>query len=564
METIVRVLAFVLAFGSVVALCDTRFAIISRGEVGTPTLRKWAPNDTTSGIVVVEQVLYDSLIAQGFFAAKTEHNGDTLFINSGTKFNLAPARIFGDSAVIAPTLYGQLPISQEALFASWRIEASIEDLLSWCENNGYPYAQIVLDSLSLDFTNTSVTPFLKLSAGPRITLDYIEFTGNDISHAKLLERESRLRIGSVFNDARAMQARRRLSQLEYIRSVSDPRIIVNDEGKSGLLFDVTENKLSRIDIVAGLTPKTDSEAQTVTGLIDLQFLNLFGTGRRGKVYWQRPSSGVQQLALAWREAWIGGTPLHADLSFEQRVEDTLYVTRKFGTRVGFPVSATTEIFTGISREELLADSATAVALGFVTNQTLLYEIGVTVDTRDHLTNPRGGIRFETTAARAHRTTDDPPFGSDKTRFEQQRATVDFEVNREVFPFWVTNVSGHARILTSDEPRVQTADLFKLGGARTLRGFREEQFLGEQIAWTTVEARYWLGQSSRFAFFSDWGGVANNSKSRESDSREWEAHLAYGLGLRLETGIGIWGVDYGIATSNSPLNGQLHVSLLSLF
>ncbi|MBL0060129.1 MAG: BamA/TamA family outer membrane protein [bacterium] len=564
MKLLLNIIVFLFAFGCMVALGDTSYSIIARGGVGASALRKWIPIDTASEIAKAEQVLYDTLISQGYFAAETERSSDTLFIDSGTKFSLAPARIFGDSAVVAPAQYSQFLIMYEAPFESWRVEASVEELLSWCENNGYPYAQVELDSMSLDFANNSVTPFLKLSAGPRITLEYIEFSGNEISQTKLLERESRLRIGSVFNEVRAKHARRRLSQLEYISAVSDPRIIVNDEGKSGLLFDVIESKLSRIDIVAGLTPKTEGEAQTVTGLIDLQFLNLFGTGRRGKVYWQRPSSGVQQLALAWREAWIGGTPLHADLSFEQRVEDTLYVTRKYGIRVGLPVSATTEIFTGISREELLADSATAATLGFVTNQTLLYEIGVTVDTRDHLTNPRGGIRFETTAARGHRATDDSPLGSDKTKFELQRATVDFEVNREVFPFWIANVSGHARILTSDEPRIQVADMYKLGGARTLRGFREEQFFGEQIAWTTIEARYWLGQSSRFAFFSDWGAVANNSESGGLDERAWDAHLAYGLGLRLETGIGIWGVDYGIATDNSPLNGQLHVSLLSLF
>ncbi len=558
------IIAFCLFVSPVVARGEQRWKVMSEGEVTTSALKKWAPIDTTKGISEIEQVLVDSLVSQGYFAASTRLQGDTIFVDSGARFRLVPARMFGDSALLASTLLSQLLIMQNALYESWRIESSAEDILLWCEKNGYPYARVELDSLSLDLESELVTPYLKFSAGPRITIEYIEFSGNKISQAKLLARESRLKIGSEYDEGLASQARRRLSQLEYIRSVSDPRIVVNDEGKSGVLFDVSENKLSRIDIVAGLTPKTNDEAQTVTGLIDLQFLNLFGTGRRGKVFWQRPAGGVQQLALAWRESWIAGTPLHSDLSFEQRVEDTLYVTRKYGVRFGIPVSASTELFSGVSREELLADSVTAVALGFVTNQTLLYEVGAAVDTRDHLTNPRGGIRFESTAARGYRTTDEPPLGSDKTKFEQQRATVDVEVNREVFPFWIANFSGHARILASDEPRIQTADLYRLGGARTLRGYREEQFLGERIAWATVEARYWLGQSSRFALFSDWGAVSINSESGGAAGKDWDPHLAYGIGLRLETGIGVWGVDYGIATGDSPLNGQLHVSLLSLF
>lgn len=564
MKQIFRIVSLFIAASIVFAAAELPFKIIAKGDIPAGKLREWLPNDTAMVISWAQNVLLDTLISQGYFAANANISNDTVFIQSGPKFKLNPTRMFGDSAVISSNLFGDLLIMHEAPYESWRIEASIDELLSWCEGNGYPYAQVELDSLALDFANSSVTLFLKLSAGPRVTLEFVDFQGNKISQSRLLKRESRLRLGSLYSETRTQQARRRLNQLEYIRTVSEPQIVINEEGKSGLLFEVTENKLSRLDIVAGLSPKMEGETQTVTGLIDLQFLNLFGTGRRGKVYWQRPSSGVQQLALAWRETWIAGTPLYADAAFEQRVEDTLYVTRKYGIRVGVPVSAATEVFAGLSREELLADSATAVALAFVTNQTVLFEIGMAIDTRDHLTNPRGGVRFETTAARGNRTTDIPPAGSAKTKFEQQRATVDVEGNREVIPFWIAHVSGHARVLTSDEPRIQAADLYKIGGARTLRGYREEQFLGEQAAWTTLEARYWLGLASRFAFFTDWGAVVNERITDGVSQQVQTVDGSYGLGFRLETGIGVWGIDYGIATSNSPLNGQLHVSLLSLF
>ncbi len=535
-----------------------------QGDISVSTVQEWLSSDTLLPFSTVEDRVLDSLFSLGYFSAAASISGDTLHLSSGEKFSLTEARILGDSLDLPQSLLGRLASLGSEPFDSWRIEASIQMLLSWCEDNGYPFAQIETDSLELDLSAATVTPHLKLMAGPRIGISFLKFQGNMISKSKLLERESRLQLGSAYNEARVQQARRRLAQLEYLREVSDASIVVDDEGKSGLLFNVSENRLSRLDLVAGLSPKGDGKAQAITGLIDLQFLNLFGTGRRGKVYWQRPSSRVQELAVSWREAWIFGSPLHTDLFFEQRVEDTLYVTRKYGVRLGYRVSATTEVFTGLQRHELLADSSTAAAFGFVTNQTLLYEIGMAVDTRDHSSNPRGGVRFETTAARGARTTDHPPQGSQETEFEQRRATVDVEVNREVLPFWIAHVSGHVRALYSDEPRIQTADKFRMGGARTLRGYREEQFLGEQIVWTNVEARYWLGASSRVAFFTDWGAAFNEVQQAEGQTQTSTVSGAYGLGLRLETGIGVWGIDYGVSTGSSPLNGQLHVSLLSLF
>jgi hypothetical protein len=40
--------------------------------------------------------------------------------------------------------------------------------------------------------------------------------------------------------------------------------------------------------------------------------------------------------------------------------------------------------------------------------------------------------------------------------------------------------------------------------------------------------------------------------------------ATGIGLRLETGLGIWGFDYGIGEEDNLLSGKIHVSLLSSF
>jgi outer membrane protein assembly factor BamA len=534
----------------------------SEGDFSASRIRRLLESAEIGDLDSAAIFISDTLCALGYFGVTVVADSDTFEVSSGAQFSFGNGRLLGDSTLLPVGMVDRLPLRSGVPFESWRIEASIDEILSWCENHGYPFAQIELDSIAIDFELHRASAHLKFLAGPQISIEFLEFQGNSITLPKLLERESKLRIGSPYSENRAKLAQRRLQHLEYLRTVSNPQIVVNDAGQSGVLYNVTESKLSRLDAVAGLTPKVEGESQTITGLIDLQFLNLFGTGRRGKVFWQRPNKGIQELSLAWREAWILGTPFYVDGTFEQRVEDTLYVTRSFGARAGYPVSSTMEVFGGIAREELLADSLTAAQFGFVTNQTVLFEIGTAVDTRDHATNPRGGIRFETTAARGARTTDLPPEGSTETSFEQRRATVDIEVNREIRSFWIAYVSGHARVLNTDEPKVQAADKYRLGGARTLRGYREEQFQGEQIAWANVEARYWLGPASRLALFTDWGTVYNSSTATSGSSTLIEG--SYGVGMRLETGIGVWGIDYGIATGSSPLNGQLHVSLLSLF
>jgi hypothetical protein len=39
---------------------------------------------------------------------------------------------------------------------------------------------------------------------------------------------------------------------------------------------------------------------------------------------------------------------------------------------------------------------------------------------------------------------------------------------------------------------------------------------------------------------------------------------YGAGIRIESGIGLLGVDYGIRTGANPLQGKVHLSLQTSF
>ena len=41
-------------------------------------------------------------------------------------------------------------------------------------------------------------------------------------------------------------------------------------------------------------------------------------------------------------------------------------------------------------------------------------------------------------------------------------------------------------------------------------------------------------------------------------------LGYGLGLRLETGLGIMGIDYGLGQGDGIFNGKVHVGLINEF
>jgi outer membrane protein insertion porin family len=125
----------------------------------------------------------------------------------------------------------------------------------------------------------------------------------------------------------------------------------------------------------------------------------------------------------------------------------------------------------------------------------------------------------------------------------------------VRPRQVVALSGRLAAVSSTEEDVPFHEQLVLGGARSLRGYREEQFRGTRTALGTAEYRFLLTRRSRALAFVDAGyyyrGGSNFAKG---------VKLGYGIGLRGETRLGIIALDYGLGEGDGLLDGKLHVGL----
>jgi len=139
--------------------------------------------------------------------------------------------------------------------------------------------------------------------------------------------------------------------------------------------------------------------------------------------------------------------------------------------------------------------------------------------------------------------------------------MDLEFFLPVFQRQIFSPSFHGRQIKSNEDYIPVPDQYRLGGARSLRGYREDQFRGSSIAWSNLEYRYLLGRRSRAFVFCDLGYITTSGDKKTQDFR-----IGYGFGVRLETGLGIMGIDYGLAYGEKQglFGGMIHVGLLNEF
>ncbi|MBL0174829.1 MAG: BamA/TamA family outer membrane protein [Ignavibacteria bacterium] len=163
------------------------------------------------------------------------------------------------------------------------------------------------------------------------------------------------------------------------------------------------------------------------------------------------------------------------------------------------------------------------------SSTLSGSVELLIDTRDNPFNPRSGVQLRNSYAGGSKSFTRPG-AIDREHDAVQRIEADVSWFRELFTRGIVAVAVHGRELRGGS--LDASDLYRLGGASTLRGYREEQFSGTRLAWSNLEFRYSLGGRS-FAFvFFDFGYIY--SAPGEAPVREelTVTRNGYGIGGRL--------------------------------
>lgn len=445
-------------------------------------------------------------------------------------------------------------------------EQDLQDALLQLDKSGYPFARFDLTAITIDSMETSRSGLglhYRGALGPHLIIKEIQIAGNQLTRPRVILRETRIKPGDPYSMQKVSRIQARLMRLGYFKSVAEPVIFYTAGSEGGLLITVEEGQTSRFDGVLGYTPGTGDEKGYFTGLIDINLGNLLGTGRSMMAHWQKRDRKTQDISLQYREPWVAGLPLHLGLGFAQLIQDTTYVQRDLSLDLAVPLLENLAITAQINRREISPDSLGSHLLGILKSSTLNAAMGIEYDSRDDLINPRQGVYYATSYQSGRKTNLGPEellTSAVRRTVDNKKMTLDLEFYTQMFKRQILAWALHGRQIRSNEAFIPISDQFRLGGARTLRGYREDQFRGSAVAWTSLEYRYWMGRRSRAFVFADYGYIYSESASGVAETTK----LGYGFGFRLETGLGVMGVDYGLAKGDGAMAGKIHVGLINEF
>lgn len=456
------------------------------------------------------------------------------------------------------------------VFSEFWLQNDIEQILSYYENHGYPFARVVIQNVQIEEDSVyrksvGLRITSNVEEGPYICLGSIGAEGNTFTRTKVIVRETRLKIGSSYSQREIESARRALKQLGFFRKVFEPRITFS-ENKTHVIFPIQEGNTTTMDGIIGYVPSsTNAEKGYFTGKLELGFTNLLGTGRFLEAFWEKKDRRTQNLRFRYEEPWLLGKPVLGRFRLGQEIRDTIYVERFF--ELGLKWSPWSIFSCGIEggKKEILPDSAGSAFFRIPRSTTSFLTAYFEYNTLDDPLNPKRGIRYYTSLSSGSKSHLGPDWLLAEGEFHhrvftrQVRMHVEWAIPlffRQVLDLKISGVE-----IKTGDLYPSLADQIRLGGALTLRGYREEAFYGTLVAWSNLEYRYLLGGASRVFLFLDHGFY---QRKEPSDKEIKHFKMGYGFGISLETRLGLLGVEYGLGEGDGVLQGKIHVRVRNIF
>lgn len=462
--------------------------------------------------------------------------------------------VTGNTLISADAIQNELRLKPGEIANTAIINYQLEKIINDYHQAGYTAARV------LDVAMTeSGTLYLQIDEG---IIENITVTGTKKTKDYVVLREVRLKPGEPFNINQARRSIQRLNNLEFIAG-SDMRLTRGKEDPRKLAVEVQVVEDSPLILGAGVGY---SETERVFGTVTVEDPNFMGTGDKARVSWEVGSKSKSNYALSYTHPWLDKKETTLDVKVYGHTHEYTeydrgahevgrYDKKSNGQEItlsraegeytrnyiklkrrndkyvkpidGYSTQYYESSYDPIYEKEFGSPTTAAQRRKQNFGETRSITLMRITDKRDNVFFPRTGNMTTLSLEQAG-------FGGDfnfTKLFGEYRYYI--PVKKHVVAMDV--MAGYA---WGDLPRSQR---FSLGGS-SLRGYEEDQFMGNSMLKGTVEYRVPISRKVTVLGFLDAGYAWD--KRIESNFDLGKIKVGYGLGARFYTPIGPVKLDYG--------------------
>lgn len=462
-------------------------------------------------------------------------------------------------------------------FSKKQLQKLYTSTINHFEQNGYPFAQVQLDSIEISQEN-SISAKLVVKKNKFYSIDSIIIKGySEVGRAYILKQLS-IQEGSPYNQLKIDNIDNRIQEVPFLESTKKKQVQFFDDYVK-VILNLKKKKASRFDGILGLLTEENSGRIELTGDVDLNLINSFNKGEIIDLNWRKLQGNNQDLQLGFEYPYIFKSQIGIDYDFILYKRDTTFLdlNNRFGVNYILNRGEVVTLFLEnkasnlLSREAIVNSSNDQLpSLGDVSINS--FGVNYKVDRSDYRFNPRKGLLFSGSfsAGRKRLTKiaaleEENPSIYDGVDLNSNQFNGNVQVAYHIPVKNRSTVKVAAQAAAINSERIFENELLRIGGLKVLRGFDEESIRVSSYSVFTLEYRYLLDKNSFFSVFTD--AALYESKSVNNPVIN-DNPFGVGAGVSFETNAGIFTFNYAIGQQlNNPFQfraAKIHFGFVNFF
>ncbi len=346
----------------------------------------------------IENILL-SLQYKGFLLASadtvySDTSSVTAIISENGLFKTAQLKLGN----LDPGLASKLGISEKLYFNKpfryKEVARSLEKIIVYYENNGYPFASVSLDSVKTE--NTQLSAQLKVIKNKFFKIDSVKIVGTAKVNMGFIYRYLSVKQNMAYNEEVMKGISQKIRQLPFVTEKQTQRVQLTERTNKLILF-LDKKDASQFDGIIGLLPDADTKKTIITGDVKLKLIN--GILRNGETFdleWRRLKSQTQDFNGRVIYPFLFGTPVGTDYSIKLYKKDSTFIdiNNNIGLQYYFSGLNNLKVFYKQRTSNLISTSGLALVNtlpDYADISTQSYGLGLFFEKLDYRFNPRKGF-----------------------------------------------------------------------------------------------------------------------------------------------------------------------------
>lgn len=383
-----------------------------------------------------------------------------------------------------------------------KLEKTLSHISYQLNKEGRSFSTVQLKNISIKgktlFSDLLINKSTKRSINKVIVKSYENFPKPYLIHYLNIQQKT------IINRQKLKEISKASNTIPFIKEIKPPEILfTKDSTLLYLYFNKKQN--NSFDGNIGFTSEEDGSI-LFNGNVDLSLHNIIDTGEKIELFWNSIREEQQEFKISFENPYLFNTKFSPQISFSIYKQDSSFVNTKFDSKLFYSINPKTKLALTYNTEasENIKTNLNSNIESF-DNNFLGFQLQYRIPKNDFFLNSKFNLEIN------------PTFG--KRNNKDKNETVN-QFKIETSLSYILDLNSRSSISFKNKIGYLNSDtfinneLFRIGGANTIRGFNEQSIITNDYNFFNIEFRYLTSEKTFFYTITDLGRIKLDSKSKK--------------------------------------------------